>query len=95
MASSVSVIQLSEERDRRFPSTKLLEYLSRHGIAANLETHTTSGEISDALIRCARADGSGIIVMGAYGHTRAGEFLFGGVTRALLKQCPITLVMAH
>ncbi|HYX45511.1 MAG TPA: universal stress protein [Sphingomicrobium sp.] len=95
MASNVSVVQLSEERDRRFPSTKLLEYLSRHGISANLETHTTSGEISDALVRCARADGAGIIVMGAYGHNRAGEFLFGGVTRALLKQCPMTLVMAR
>jgi nucleotide-binding universal stress UspA family protein len=95
MASNVCVVQLSEERDRRFPSTRLLEYLSRHGISANLETHTTSGEIGDALIRCARADGAGIIVMGAYGHTRAGEFLFGGVTRALLKQCPVPLVMAH
>jgi hypothetical protein len=28
MASNVTVVQLSEERDRRFPSTKLLEYLS-------------------------------------------------------------------
>lgn len=95
MASNVSVVQLSEERDRRFPSTKLLEYLSRHGISANLETHTTSGEIGDALVRCARADGAGIIVMGAYGHSRAGEFLFGGVTRALLKECPIALVMSR
>lgn len=95
MASNVCVVQFSEDRDRRFPSTKLLEYLSRHGISANLETHTTSGDIGDALIRCARADGAGIIVMGAYGHARAGEFLFGGVTRSLLKECPVTLVMTH
>lgn len=95
MASDVCVVQLSEERDRRFPSTKLLEYLSMHGIHASLETHTTSGGIADALIRCARAGGAGIIVMGAYGHSRAAEFLFGGVTRALLKECPIPLVMAR
>lgn len=95
MANNVCVVQFSEERDRRFPSTRLLEYLSRHGISANLETHTTTGEVGDALIRCARADGAGIIVMGAYGHSRAGEFLFGGVTRALLKRCPIALVMSH
>jgi nucleotide-binding universal stress UspA family protein len=33
--------------------------------------------------------------MGAYGHNRAGEFLFGGVTRALLKACPVALALAH
>jgi nucleotide-binding universal stress UspA family protein len=33
--------------------------------------------------------------MGGYGHSRAGEFLFGGVTRALIKECPIALVLSH
>jgi nucleotide-binding universal stress UspA family protein len=33
--------------------------------------------------------------MGGYSHSRAGEFLFGGVTRDLLRACPISLVMAH
>jgi nucleotide-binding universal stress UspA family protein len=28
-------------------------------------------------------------------HSRAGEFLFGGVTRALIKECPIALVLSH
>ena len=34
-------------------------------------------------------------VMGGYSHSRAGEFMFGGVTRALLKDCPVALAMAH
>jgi nucleotide-binding universal stress UspA family protein len=33
--------------------------------------------------------------MGGYGHSRVGEFLFGRVTRALIKECPIALVLSH
>jgi nucleotide-binding universal stress UspA family protein len=33
--------------------------------------------------------------MGGYGHNRAGEFLFGGVTRSLLKKCALPLFVAH
>ncbi|MEP0643735.1 universal stress protein [Parasphingorhabdus sp.] len=35
------------------------------------------------------------LVMGAYGHSRAREFLFGGVTRSLFKNSPVPLVVSH
>jgi len=92
-AGSVRVVQFSEQRDRRFPSTLLLEYLSRHGIAAELDTRTSSGDIANAIVRYADRAGAGLIVMGGYSHSRAGEFLFGGVTRALLKDCPVPLLV--
>ena len=95
MAAKVNVVQFSEENDRRFPSTVLLEYLSRHGISAELEARTTSGEIETALVRYAERLSAGLIVMGGYSHSRAGEFLFGGVTRALLRKCPIPLLIAR
>jgi nucleotide-binding universal stress UspA family protein len=95
LASKVTIVEFSEKKDRRFPSTRLLEFLSRHGIHAGLEKRTTSGEVDQALASFAQREGAGIIVMGGYGHSRAGEFLFGGVTRALVKECPVALVMAH
>lgn len=95
MASRVTVVQFSEERQRRFPSTLLVEYLSRHGIHAELESRTTSGDIESALVSYAERHGASLIVMGGYGHSRAGEFLFGGVTRGLIKECPIALLMSH
>jgi nucleotide-binding universal stress UspA family protein len=95
MAAKVTIVQFSEERHRRFPSTTLLEYLSRHGIFAELEMRTTAGDIEEALVSFATRRGAALIVMGGYSHSRAGEFLFGGVTRALLKDCPITLVVAR
>jgi len=33
--------------------------------------------------------------MGGYSHTRIGEYVFGGVTRILLTECPLPLVIAH
>ena len=95
MSKKVSVVHFSEQKDRRFPSTVLLEYLSRHGIPAELEARTTSGDIEKALMDYAERHGASAIVMGAYSHNRAGEFLFGGVTRALLRDCSIPLVVSR
>ena len=35
------------------------------------------------------------VVMGAYGHSRFGEFMFGGVTRYMLANCPSAMLLAH
>lgn len=95
MASKVTVVQFSEDRDCSLPPTALLQYLSRHGISAELELHSTNDEIGDALAAYAERRGAGLLVIGGYSHSRAREFLFGGVTRALLKECPVALVIAH
>ena len=95
MASDVRVVEFSEKKERQFPSTMLLEYLSRHGIHGQLEARATKEPLDEALVRYAEGLDAGLIVMGGYGHSRAGEFLFGGVTRSLLKDCPIALLIAH
>jgi nucleotide-binding universal stress UspA family protein len=95
MAGETRVVEFSEQKKRQFSSTTLLEYLSRHGIHAQLETRSSNEPIDEALVTFAQSVDAGVIVMGAYGHSRAGEFLFGGVTRALIRNCPIALVMAH
>ena len=33
--------------------------------------------------------------MGGYNHSRLDEYLFGGVTRALLDECELPLVISH
>jgi nucleotide-binding universal stress UspA family protein len=95
MAGETRVVEFGNENDEQVPSARLLEYLSRHGIRSELDARSTSGPIDEALVRFAEGIDAGIIVMGGYGHSRAGEFLFGGVTRALLKECPVALLMAH
>jgi nucleotide-binding universal stress UspA family protein len=59
------------------------------------DTRKSPRELGAGLVDYAQGVGAQYLVMGAYSHTRAGELLFGGVTRALLRACPVTLVMAH
>jgi hypothetical protein len=39
--------------------------------------------------------GADLLVTGAYGHSRLGEWIFGGVTRELLATSPICCLMSH
>ena len=101
LADHVGMIEVREQKDNAFPGTQLLEYLSRHGIHAELTVGEPPADRSDhdvvaaTLVAHARAAGASYMVMGGYGHSRLGEYVFGGVTRALLKQCAVSLVIAH
>jgi nucleotide-binding universal stress UspA family protein len=96
LASKVRVVSVEEATDQQFPSTAVLEYLSRHGIHAELvQRPQLADTIQEELLDQATSDRAAYIVLGGYGHTRAGELLFGGVTRSLLQRCPISLMIAH
>ena len=94
LSSDVRVVRFTD-RDED-PPTALLEYLSRHGVHAQLHNWTSDDDrVQDLLIDYAAQNSASYVVMGGYGHNRAGELLFGGVTRSLLKACPVALVLAH
>ena len=103
LASEVRVIQVPEGKagPKDFPATKLLEYLSRHGIHAELMVEPSpTGDVGHDVIAAmiveqAKGAGAAYVVMGGYSHTRVGEYVFGGVTRTLLKDSPVSLVIAH
>lgn len=100
LASEVRVVQVREpDKDEVFPGTRLLEYLSRHDIHADLQVEPPSGAegkaIAGVLLAHARATNAAYVVMGGYNHSRIGEYLFGGVTRTLLADCPVPLFIAH
>lgn len=95
MASAVRVVRYTEEKEAAFPDVRLTEYLSRHDVHAELLVQAVHHDYAADLVQHAAGFGASYIVMGGYGHSRAGEFLFGGVTRDLLGDCPMSLVMAH
>lgn len=95
MASDVHVVRYTEDKHLSLGDEQLAEYLSRHGIHAEMETHPARFGIAEDLIGDATNAAAEYIVMGGYSHSRAGEFLFGGLTRALLQECAPSLVMAH
>lgn len=78
------------------PPVKGAEYLARHGIACELVALPKGPEgIAATLAEAALAREACYMVMGAYGHSRMMELLFGGVTRRTLADPPLPLLMAH
>jgi nucleotide-binding universal stress UspA family protein len=53
------------------------------------------GSGAEQLIRVAQAERADLLVTGAYGHSRLGEWMFGGMTRELLAASPICCLMSH
>ena len=95
LASDVRIVRYEEEKETKFPDTRLIEFLSEHDIHAELDVRTVGVDFASDLVEYACAREASYVVMGGYSHSRAGEFLFGGVTRELLRDCPISLVISH
>lgn len=79
-----------------FPVTDVAAYLSRHGVCAEIAV-AAKGTLSveECLLAEATAWRPDFLVMGAYGHGRWRETLFGGVTRFLLGEIGVPVLLAH
>lgn len=93
-ATSVHIVTITEE-PLDVPPTEVASYLSRHGIHAEIHERQAEPSVTEALKASARELGASCIVMGGYGHSRFRERVFGGVTRALLEDCPTPLLLSH
>jgi len=74
----------------------LEKYLTAHAVKFALEQVPIKEEgIGDCLISHALERNADLLVMGAYGHSRARERVFGGVTRAMLESMTLPVLMSH
>jgi nucleotide-binding universal stress UspA family protein len=74
----------------------ILRHLRRHEIDARaVVLPRAAGGIGSTLIDYCVKNDPDVLVMGAYGHARLREDLFGGVTRQMLRTSPIPLMIAH
>jgi nucleotide-binding universal stress UspA family protein len=71
-------------------------YLARHGAHVNVEQATSNGSpIGEVILSRAVDRGIDLIVIGAYSHARWAEIIFGGVTRTLLTQMPVPVLVSR
>ena len=95
----VTLASVAEDGDKaRFdlPSTEGAKYLSRHGIDCEIvEIPRSEARIADVLFSAAQLRECGLMVMGAYGHSRLAEMLLGGVTRRTLHEPEMPILLAH
>lgn len=98
-ASDVYLVTVSEKRERErydVPPVRGAEYLSRYGIECEMvDIPRSDTPVADALSSVAQARECGLMVMGAYGHSRLAEWLLGGVTRTSLTDPQIPILLAH
>jgi len=96
MASDVHILTVEEDKNHDLPQLAASEYLAYHGIKSVIHSlPADDGPVEKVLVAQADQLNAAYLVMGAYGHSRAREFLFGGVTRNLFKDCSIPLVVSH
>ncbi|HKR17366.1 universal stress protein [Rhizorhapis sp.] len=94
-AQEVNILTV-EEDDSGFPATDASAYLSRHGIASELHEWARAGRtVEETIVKAIEELGGSYLVMGAYGRSRLRETLFGGVTKYLMAECKVPLLLAH
>ena len=96
MAKKVRVIGIDVAPRGMEPGAEIAETLAHHGVKAEI-THVASDGMGagETLLRAANDNGSGLVVMGAYGHSRLAEFVFGGATRHVVKKLTRPVLMSH
>jgi len=78
------------------PGADIAAYLARHGVTVTVDRLPSQGRGVVATLRQHAIDNAAeLLVMGAYGHSRIRERIFGGVTRSMIDQPPLPILMAR
>ncbi len=98
-AASVTILEIREHASQRpalAPDTSIAAALARHGIKPTIRT-SVAADISigdEILSRLADLDAD-LLVMGAYGHSRMREVVFGGATRHIAQHMTAPTLFSH
>lgn len=95
-AKAVEILMICPPANQPDPGQTLATFLARHRV--NVEIYIqppTTGKVSDILRTRVTETGAGLLVMGAYGHSRFREYMLGGATRDILSDLPVPVLMAH
>ncbi|MCA1748210.1 MAG: universal stress protein [Sphingomonadales bacterium] len=98
IAREVLVVTIVNEKPLDINDTlKPLErYLRRHGIEPKMVEHPAcDADAGEALKRYCETRGADMLVMGAYGHSRAREFILGGATDTILTAPGLPVILSH
>lgn len=98
-AARVSIAEICEpggEDAARTNIDDVSRYLTRSRVngGPKIIVHQEGSDASQ-MIRIAQEEDADLMVTGAYGRSRLGEWIFGGMTHELLAHCPICCLMSH
>jgi nucleotide-binding universal stress UspA family protein len=74
----------------------VMQFLRRHGVSTAYErVRPIDVTVTNSLFHFVQDEAIDLIVAGGYGHTRLGEWIFGGVTHDLLINSPVCCLLSH
>jgi nucleotide-binding universal stress UspA family protein len=86
----------TERSEMRFRGHELSEHLSWHGIETkSVETIDKGQDVGAGLLQMCAANHIDLLVMGAYTHSRLMQIVFGGVTRHVIDNAKVPVLMSH
>lgn len=98
-AEEVLVVEICEEErtpDAQREIDDVTRYLIRHKVIVGAQACLRpKGAVSGELLHFATEERADLLIAGAYGHSRLGEWIFGGVTRDLVAASPICCLLSH
>ncbi|MGY8638430.1 universal stress protein [Bradyrhizobium sp. 14AA] len=100
-AREITIVEIPEQGDDRSTVmagvTDVAAWLARHGVTATARvSEALRNETAAAQLEKVAGDvGAGLIVAGAYGHSRVRELILGGVTQYLVTQSVRSVLLSH
>ncbi|MFN7054065.1 universal stress protein [Hyphomonas sp.] len=78
------------------PGIDIAAHLARHGLKVVLRNEASLGQSKhEVLLRVATDIDADLMVLGGYRHSRLQQALFGGVTRSMLREAHLPLLLSH
>jgi nucleotide-binding universal stress UspA family protein len=99
-AEAVELLVVDHERHSsdhgEEPGADIARHLARHRVRVDVRRMSSGGEdVGRLILSRAGAFGADLVVMGAYGHSRLTELVFGGATRTALHEANLPVLMSR
>ena len=99
-AEAVEVLVVEDKRHAaghgQEPGADIARHLARHGAQVEVRRMPSgANDVGRLLLSQAAAFNADLLVMGAYGHSHLREWMFGGVTRTVLYEAGLPVLMSR
>lgn len=98
-AQAVHILEIKERGDDKGAlarDTSIAAALGRHGIKPEIRISIAADiSVGDEILSRAADLDADLLIMGAYGHSRFRELVFGGATRHIAKHMTLPTLLAH
>ncbi len=92
----VATIEEGDRAGARDSAADVVRFLMKHGVKARSDVIDVGhSDTTEAVLEIAVEIGADLTVSGGYGHSRLREWVFGGVTRTLLKDGSVNRLISN